>query len=110
MPDVMADRRDAPRYPLVLIAEVTEITSGVNFVARTSDVSRSGCYIDTLNPIAKHSQVRLRLIQGDESLETEARVVYVSPGLGMGVRFYEYISKSQLAILDVWLSEAEHNA
>lgn len=109
MPDVMADRRDAPRYPLILIAEVTEIASGANFIARTSDVSRSGCYIDTLNPIAKHSQIRLRLVQGEESFETEARVVYVSPGLGMGVRFYEYISKSQLAVLDVWLSEAERN-
>lgn len=109
MPDVMADRRDAPRYPMILIAEVTEIVSGIKIIARTSDVSRSGCYVDTLNPVKKGSQIRLRLVQGSESLETEARVVYVSPGLGMGVRFYEYISKSQLVLLDEWLSQAERN-
>ncbi|MGB2590505.1 MAG: PilZ domain-containing protein [Candidatus Acidiferrum sp.] len=110
MPDVMADRRDAPRYPLILIAEVTEISSGIKIIARTSDVSRSGCYIDTLNPSPKGSQVRLRLIQGEETIETEARVVYVSPGLGMGVRFYEYITKGELAVLDAWLGEAARNS
>jgi PilZ domain len=106
MPDVMADRRDAPRYPLILIAEVTEIASGAKVTARTSDVSRTGCYIDTLNPAPKGTQIRLRLLRGQETFETEARVVYVSPGLGMGVRFHEYAVEKQLAALDRWLGAA----
>jgi hypothetical protein len=106
MPDVIADRRDAPRYPLILIAEVTDIASGARAMARTSDISRNGCYVDTLNPNPKGSQIRLRLVQGNESFETEARVVYASPGLGMGVRFHEYVTEKQQLVLDRWLEEA----
>ena len=50
MPDRMVDRRNAPRNPLFLTAEVTELSSDAILSARTSDVSRTGCYIDTLNP------------------------------------------------------------
>lgn len=109
MPDVMADRRDAPRYPLILVAEITELASGTKVIARTSDVSRTGCYVDTLNPAPKGSQIQLRLIRGEESFATEARVVYVSPGLGMGVRFHEHVTENQLIILDRWLAEAARN-
>lgn len=53
MPDVTQERRIAPRYPLVLSAEITEPASGAKVMARTSDISRSGCYLDTPKP---HSQ------------------------------------------------------
>lgn len=55
------ERRSAPRYPLVLAMEVVELPRGAKLSARTSDVSRTGCYIDTLNPIPKDSQIRLRI-------------------------------------------------
>lgn len=110
MPDVMADRRDAPRYPLILIAEITEIPSGNKMMARTSDVSRTGCYLDTLNPAPKGSMIQLRLTRGEEIFQTQAKVVYVSPGRGMGVRFHEFVAEGQLHILDRWLSEASKYA
>ncbi len=105
-PDVMADRRDAPRYPLILIAEVGDISGDAKLMARTSDVSRTGCYLDTLKPAPKGAMIQLRLMRGKEMIETRALVVYVSPGLGMGVRFHEYIKANQLALLDQWLDEA----
>jgi hypothetical protein len=110
MPDVMADRRDAPRYPFIVAAEVTELSTGVKALARTSDVSRTGCYVDTLNPAAKGAMVHLKLIRGGESFETQAVVKYVSPGLGMGLRFHEYLTEKQLVVLDRWLGEAARNA
>jgi hypothetical protein len=106
MPNAMADRREAARYPLILMAEVTVLSTDAQFTARTSDVSRSGCYVDTLSPLHSGTQVRLRLTQKGEVFETEARVVYVTRGLGMGVRFQEYVTPPQLAILDRWLQEA----
>jgi hypothetical protein len=109
MQNVMANRRGAPRYPLTLVAEITEVSTGIQLHARTSDVSRTGCYVDTLKPFPKGAQVRLRLMSGKESFETNALVVYVSPGLGMGVRFQEDIPQKQLDILDRWLSEAARN-
>lgn len=41
MPNAIADRRDAPRYPLTLVAEITEAASGAKTLARSSDVSRT---------------------------------------------------------------------
>lgn len=105
-PDVMADRRDATRYPLILIAEIEEVPGGSKMTARTSDVSRTGCFLDTLTPASKGAMIRLRLMRGEEQFQTQARVVYVSPKLGMGVRFHEYVLKTQFLILDRWLSAA----
>jgi len=105
MPDVMADRREATRHPLIVMAEVTVFPNGVKLTARTSDVSRTGCYIDTLNPPPSGTAIRLRLTQKGETFETPARVVYVSPGLGMGVRFQENIAPPQMEVLEAWLTE-----
>jgi hypothetical protein len=106
MSDVMADRRETPRYPLMLVAEVTGISESTVLNARSSDVSRSGCYIDTLNPLPPSSQVRVRLIQGEEVFEANARVAYMCPGLGMGVTFDKNAPETQMMILHRWLSEA----
>ncbi|MGA2096163.1 MAG: PilZ domain-containing protein [Candidatus Acidiferrum sp.] len=107
--NVMANRRGAPRYPLILVAEITEVPSGTKLHARTSDVSRTGCYVDTLKPFPKGVRVNLRLIRGREVFETGAQVVYVSPGLGMGIHFDEQSAAKQLGTLDRWLSEAAKN-
>jgi hypothetical protein len=100
----MQNRRSADRVPLILVAEVTEVDSGARLSARTSDVSRTGCYIDTLNPTPSGTVVRVRLSHDAEELDLLARIVYVSPRLGMGVRFDESITPAQLAILDRWLA------
>jgi hypothetical protein len=109
MPDVMTDRRAAPRYSLIVVAEVTEIASGARLNARTSDVSRTGCYVDTLHPTPAGSIIRLRLTHVGECFETQGKVVYVSPGLGMGVLFQD-TAPEQLALLDRWLMVAAKNS
>lgn len=106
MPDATTDRRGAPRYPLILPAEVTDLLSSMKFSARTSDVSRTGCYIDMLQPLPQGTQIHVRLQNQTEVFESPARVIYVSPGLGMGVAFAEKLAASQQAILDRWLAGA----
>lgn len=101
----MADRRAAPRYPLVLIAEITDQLSSAKFTARTSDVSRSGCYVDMLNPLPRGTLMQIRLRNEKEIFECRAVVVYVSPGLGMGVQFKEPPAAQQ-QLLDRWLASA----
>jgi len=100
----MQDKRHDPRIPLIAAVEVTEVATGTRLDARTSDISRTGCYIDTLNPTPVKTVVRVRLTHAGEVLDLPARIVYVSPGLGMGVRFDENLSPAQLATLDRWLS------
>jgi hypothetical protein len=43
--------------------------------ARTSDISLTACYINTLNPTLMGSEVRLRISHHDEILELLGRVV-----------------------------------
>jgi hypothetical protein len=101
------DKRTDPRVPLIAAVEVTEVATGTRLNSRTSDISRTGCYIDTLNPTPVKTIVRVRLTHAGEELELPARIVYVSPGLGMGVRFDEDLSPAQIACLDRWLSGAK---
>lgn len=101
----MAERRTAPRYPIILTAEVADLASGAKLAARTSDLSRTGCYVDTLNPLPAGSKIHVRLLNENEIFETNGRVIYISPGLGMGVAFTSQ-APGQLAILDRWLSVA----
>jgi hypothetical protein len=110
MSDVMTDRRDSPRYALTLVAVVTEIATSNVLNARSSDVSRSGCYIDTLQPLPPGASVRVLLRSGDEIFETPAKVVYMCPGLGMGVNWGLSLPDKTLAMLDRWLARAAKNA
>lgn len=104
MPEVTVERRSAPRYAMVLAAEVVELPRGAKLSARTADISRTGCYIDTLNPIPPSSRVLVRITHHEETFESEAHVVYVSYGLGMGMAFLT-CEGEQLARLDRWLAE-----
>lgn len=104
MPEVTVERRNTLRYPMVLAAEVVELPRGAKLSARTSDISRTGCYVDTLNPIPQGSRVRVRFIHHNEVFEAIAEIVYVSRGLGMGIKFLEVEAKEQ-ARLDQWLEE-----
>ncbi len=109
MPDVTVERRSAPRHAMILAAEVIELPRGTKLNARTADISRTGCYIDTLNPIPQGSEVRVRLTHGEEIFVASARVVYVSYGLGMGIVFIK-VEDEQLARLDRWFSEPDRES
>lgn len=106
MPDVMSNRRNSPRFALILAAISTEIGSNTRLIASTSDVSRTGCYIDTLNPIPQGKVVNAELTRGEEVFESRGQVMYVSPGFGMGVKFDEPLDPSQIAVLNRWLEDS----
>jgi PilZ domain len=69
---------------------------------RASDISSSGCYLDTLNPAPKDSQVRLTIYHHDELFEAAGRAMSVSSGMEMGVAFEE-VAAEQPAKLRRWL-------
>jgi hypothetical protein len=110
MSDVMTDRRDSPRYALTLVAIVTELATANVLNARSSDVSRSGCYVDTLQPLPPGANVKILLRSGDEIFEAPASVVYMCPGLGMGVNWGLNLPDKAMAMLDRWLAKAAKNA
>ena len=96
--------RHAPRYQFIAEAEVTEILSKTTLIAKTSDLSIGGCFLDTLNPSPEGTDVRIRISHENTTFTTLGRVVFVLPNMGMGVVFRN-VADDQLAILREWISQ-----
>ncbi len=97
------EHRSNPRYPFMADVEIIDVESGMTMSAHTSDFSRGGCYVDMFNPLPEDQVVKLRLTKWQQTLETQARVVYSSIGMGMGLMFGSF-DASQEAIVENWLA------
>jgi len=85
-----------------------EAPSGTWLKTRLSDLSLSGCYVDTLHPLPVGARIRLRAVRNKIILEVLATVIYSEPRLGMGVSFTQ-LSPEQKSILENWLADvAKH--
>jgi Ribonuclease G/E len=104
--DFTEERRTATRYPMVLAAQVLELPRGAKLNARTADISRTGCYVDTLHPTPVGTKVLLRITHFNEVFQAAGPVIYTSPCLGMGVAFSE-IAPEEVSKLDRWLANPE---
>lgn len=103
-PAAFAERRSSPRFPFSPAVEITDILADTRLLARLSDISRDGCYVDTINPLAKDAAVTLKITKDNRSFKTHAKVVYSNIGMGMGVLFTA-AEPEQLLVLGSWLSE-----
>lgn len=101
----MINRRRSTRYAMVVTAEVIEVSSGKKLTGRTSDVSRTGGFVDSLDPLPEGTEARIILTHGNERFESLAKVVYSVPRLGMGISF-EMPGEDQLAILESWFEQS----
>jgi hypothetical protein len=99
-----AERRRHLRIPFTASIEVIESKSGARVTGRTSDVSLGGCYIDTISSFSADSDVLVRIIRNEELFEVRAKVVYVQPGMGMGLVFVSPTPK-HVELFQRWLLE-----
>jgi PilZ domain len=99
-----SERRRHVRYPFTGTLEAVEPESETKIQGRTTDLSESGCYVDTLSPFPALTRVKVRLTRGKRSFESQATIIYSVVGMGMGLRF-EAVDPKQLAILRKWLGE-----
>jgi hypothetical protein len=102
----MINRRGAPRFAIALIAELTESFSKAASTGRTSDISKTGCYIDSLRPFAAGTKVIVKLTRGADTFEASPKVVYVAPRLGMGTASDEPVPQAQMDILERFIALA----
>jgi PilZ domain len=70
--------------------------------ARISDLSVSGCYVDTINPLPGGTPVQVEILAETHVFEAPATVVYSHAHLGMGLIFREVLPSSQ-NVLQNWL-------
>jgi PilZ domain len=104
VPAIPPEKRSCPRYPFSPEVEVVDIQSETRLRARLSDISRNGCYVDTINPFPKDSPIRLSITRDNISFKTQGKVAYSVIGMGMGVLFTTS-EPDQLQSLGKWLTE-----
>jgi hypothetical protein len=96
------ERRSSVRYPFTAAADVVDMEAAARLSARTSDLGRGGCFIDTVSTFPVGTTVSLRVTSEGKSFEGRARVVYEAVGMGMGLAFTA-VEPDQLWVLEKWL-------
>lgn len=89
------ERRANSRFAFTASAEVFDIRSHTRIVGRCSDLGPSGCYIDTLCPLAMGDVVRVRIERDLHEFEAMAVVAYSRVPMGMGLAFTEIKAEHQ---------------
>jgi cytoskeletal protein CcmA (bactofilin family) len=104
----MAERRLQERFPFVASVEMMDTQTRTILRARTSDLSMSGCYIDTLNPFPVGAILDLRIQKATESLIARVSVRTQHLGSGMGVAFTGLLTERCSTVRN-WLFESDPN-
>jgi hypothetical protein len=103
-----AEQRRATRHALIAAAEIIELRTDTHFKARTSDLSLVGCYIDTLNPLPKGTEVRLQITHEEATFTALGTVTYSESSMGIGIGF-TVVEPEQREILKKWLGRVSGN-
>ena len=98
------DKREVPRYTFIAEVTVTDVANDTRMSGRISEISRKGCYVDILNPLPVDTSLQLKISRDRGVFVTPGRIIYVQPGMGMGVAFVD-IPADQMKTLDAWLAE-----
>ena len=88
--------------------EIIELQTDTHFRARISDLSLTGCYLDTTNFLPVGTEVRLNISHEDAVFTALGVIASSQPNFGMGVKFTD-VPLDQHALLDRWLTERVHN-
>jgi hypothetical protein len=106
MTDAINERRSSPRFALT-VAAVSEPFSSCEMIGRLADVSRTRCYVDTVNPPTPGMHVKIRLRIEDEHFETLAKVIHVPLQRGMGLNWGTNPQAQNLEVLNRWLRSSQ---
>jgi hypothetical protein len=100
------ERRTHQRTSLIATVDLTDVQTSMITRARTSDLSFSGCYVDTLNPLPLGALVELSIQKGSEALEVQGSVCAQFQGSGMGVAF-DPLTAEQRELVRNWILKVE---
>jgi len=83
------DRRLHPRYTVQVQIEIHEEGSDIPMRLETIDLSRGGCYVRLLHPLALATYVQVTLWLQNSPVRVRGRVVTRHPQYGNGIMFLE---------------------
>ena len=102
------ERRKAPRYGLMAIAELTsegaDSEHGKLLSGKITQISRSGCYVDSPKTLPVGTSLKAIIFRDERTFVSKAKVIHVQEQMGMGIAFLD-TSKDQLEILNSWLAD-----
>jgi len=91
--------RSSPRvYNVVEVECHTLDETATPVVARMSDLSLTGAFLDSMGGLRPGTRLSLRFRVGDQDVQATAEVVHQMPQFGMGVRFLELTPEGRAAI------------
>ena len=99
------ERRLSPRFSFIANGELREENTDTRLTTRVSEISKTGCYLDMMNPLPNGTPFRLSIAAGGEIFQAQAKIIYAVEHMGAGVQFEQIDSKSA-PILERWLAEA----
>src|SRR5260370_28836752 len=96
------ERRRVPRIPFKATSVVTEADSSQMVVAQTTELSRFGCFVQTIKPYPRGTRVHIEVSDGGDIFTASGVVAYLTDD-GMGVGF-NMVQPDNYEILAKWLS------
>jgi hypothetical protein len=98
------ERRQDPRYSVAAMADATELRSQTRVSGRISDIGPGGCYFEAMSPFAVGADLRVRITRSEQTFVANARVLYSTGGMGMGLLFSQ-MEPDQRELLNRWVGE-----
>ncbi|HYA25045.1 MAG TPA: PilZ domain-containing protein [Terriglobales bacterium] len=92
------DRRAYPRVKCGNSVEVYLSLDSTPIRARAGDMSLGGCFVEMPNTLPKGTEIRIAVWVGDTKLWARGKVVYSTPGYGIGVQFTELSEPEKLQL------------
>ena len=96
------DRRHTLRCPFDASADLAEENSDNRMVARVSEISLNGCFLQTPTPFPDGTMVVVKIFTEGRFFESRAKVLYSQPKVGMGIAFQD-LKPYFAGVLKKWL-------
>ncbi len=92
------DKRLSQRVMNVIDVDCHTVEDATPLAARISDLSTTGAFLDTMNPLPPGTRLAMRFMAGSQEVRVAAEVVHGMPSFGMGVRFLDLPAEGRAAI------------
>ena len=96
-------QRAVPRFSFIASTEITDPQNAIRLSGRVTEISRNGCYVDTMNALPVGTVLNVQISCDQGKFSAKASIIYVHQGIGMGLAFTD-APEGQLKVLDSWLA------
>lgn len=92
------DRRRHPRRTVQVQVELHQEGSDIPLRLETTDLSRGGCYIQSMMPLPVGGRVQAKLWLDGQPIIIRGRIVTRHPQFGNGIMFMDYEGQAEVLL------------